>query len=146
VSRKLHSFVESLGNLLKVTSEDDALETMTNALDRRLSKIEVKNDPELVEDIRVHIERHYKLSSGSLNNAFLQKSNHLTEPKLVWVMCCLHFFKGDRPKTIRLVQNGVSKQTVYNYVRKFNDLGELPHEKSIKENYDIIIKSYEQNL
>jgi hypothetical protein len=116
---------------------------MTDALDRKLSKIELKNDPELVEDLRVRIESFYNLSEGSLHNSFKSKSEHLTEPKLVWVMCCLHFFKGDRPKVERLIRNGITRQTIYTYNRKFNDLGELPHEQKIKQNYDIILKFYD---
>ena len=129
--------------MLQVAPEEEVLETMTNALDRKLSKIDVNNDPELVEDLRVRIESHYKLTDGALHNAFRSKSEHLTEPKLVWVMCCLHFFKGDRPKVERLVKNGVTRQHIYTYNRNFNNLGELAHERKIKDNYAIIIKCYE---
>lgn len=143
MSNKLHTFVESLTKALKVVPEKELLETMTNALDRKISKVELKNDPELIEDIRVRIESYYKLSEGSLNNAFRSKSEHLTEPKLVWVMCCLRLFHGDRPKVQRLVKNGITRQTIYTYIRKFKNLSDLPHEKQIKKNYEKIISHYE---
>jgi len=135
--------MESLTKALKVVPERDILDTITTALERKVSKVELENDPELVEDLRVRIESYYKLTDGSLNNSFRSKSEHLTEPKLVWVMCCLHFFKGDRPKVQRFIKNGITKQTIYTYNRKFNNLGDLPHEKKIKNNYKIILSHYE---
>jgi hypothetical protein len=140
---KLTQFVESLSRIVKVAPEDEVLDTIIEALDRKMSNIELKNEPELVLDLQTKIEQFYNLAPGSLNNSFKSKSAHLSEPKLVWVMCCMYFFENDRPKVKRLISNGITKQAIYTYNRKFYDLGTLTHEVTIKENYTKIIQCYE---
>lgn len=140
----LAEYSRKLLELSNVETPEEVYSTLISAIDEKLKSKGSNDDTDRVKDIQSKVEKHYELESGSLVNSFTVKDRRLTEPKLVWVMVCLHIFEGDRKKVKNLIGNGLGSQKVYTCYQQFKNLSEnVPHEKKIKTVYNAIIKSYE---
>jgi len=140
----LNEFSRKLIELSNVLTADEVYSTLISAINEKLHSTGSSTDIERVKEIQVEVEKVYKLKSGALINSFRLKDRNLTEPKLVWVIVCLHVFDGDRSKVEKLIGNGLTHQKVYTCSRELERLDDkIPHEKKIREIFNTIIKSYE---
>jgi hypothetical protein len=140
-SQKLYIFAERLFECLSSLEQDEILDTLTEALDSKLT-----DTPSISQKVRKLVEEEYDLDPTVLDNSFNHKDRNLTEPKFMWVVVTLHMCKGDRKETKRLIGNGVTKQKIYTCNKHFSNLEDIYTEKDanrIKATFEKLIQSYE---
>ena len=144
MGNQLTQFAERLIEFSSVADDSEVYSTLKRAIDDKLSDNGGFADVKLIGELRGLIECEYQLKPNALKNSFNLKDRELTEPKLLWVVVSLHFFKNDRKKIKKLISNGITSQKIYTCIKQFNELSErIPHEKKIKESYTKIIQTYE---
>ena len=87
------------------------------------------------------------LDRSKIENSFSSKISKLTSPKTVWLIVSLKIFDEDRPRVVELIGGGLTRQAIYKYVKYYNELDpRLEEHKQIKQNIELIFKTYERKL
>lgn len=149
MSTNISKLANKIAELAKIVNSEEVVETLIDAVDKKLESKNADYYTETVSKIRVLIEKHYSLSPSDLNNSFCMKDRKLTHPKILWVILVLEEFRGDRKLTAKHISNGLNSQKVYNYIQSYTNLEETFGTKisiEINKAYNKLKQSYEEYL
>lgn len=138
-------FAEGLIEFLSKNLDSDTLKEITTEIVEKSESRQLEQ--EIVYKLRAWVEELYSLKEGSLINSFSSKISKLTSPKTVWLIVSLKIFDEDRPRVVELIGGGLTRQAIYKYVKYYNELDpRLEEHKQIKQNIELILKTYERKL